>query len=329
VTWLITSDTHLTDRPRDSYRFGLFRWLAQQQEKHQVTETFLLGDITDRKDNHSSNLVNRIVDELTLLKPPIYILRGNHDCIDPTNPFFKFLNCIDGVEFLSEPKLLKHLGVAMIPHQADQALFDAACRIIPPKPAAVMVHACLNGAIAETGTALAGISGAVVAALKPARWYAGDIHRPQTLDCGATYVGSPYQVRFGDDFTPRVLLLKNNEEKDLHFPCLRKWSLTIRSVEDLTLNSPELRTGDQVKIVVELAREEAVEWSMHRQRVLAACKELKLEVFGLDLEVKTNTQKRVKLDQTKGSKPEDILKAFCESENVAGNIKQTGLELLK
>ena len=65
------------------------------------------------------------------------------------------------------------------------------------------------------------------------------------------------------------------------------------------------------------------------QRVLAACKELKLEVFGLDLEVKTNTQKRVKLDRTKGSKPEDVLKAFCESENVAGSIKQTGLELLK
>ncbi|RPI87194.1 MAG: hypothetical protein EHM40_23155, partial [Chloroflexi bacterium] len=85
MTWLVTSDLHLTDRPRDAHRFGLFKWLAKKQRKHGVKATFILGDITDKKDNHSSALVNRVVNELTQLEPPVYVLKGNHDFIDPNN----------------------------------------------------------------------------------------------------------------------------------------------------------------------------------------------------------------------------------------------------
>ena len=79
MTWLFASDLHLSDRPKDRYRFGLFKWLAEQQQKHQITATFILGDITDRKDNHSAVLVNKTVNSLLTLKPPVYILKGNHD----------------------------------------------------------------------------------------------------------------------------------------------------------------------------------------------------------------------------------------------------------
>src|SRR5882672_7996340 len=196
MNYLITSDLHLSDRPRDSYRFGLFKWLARQQQLNRADATFILGDITERKDNHPSTLVNRIVDELIGLKPPVYILKGNHDFIDPDNPYFRFLNCIDGVYFITTPTTLH--GFTMIPHCRDQTEFNAACDLIKPQTG-VLIHQTLNGAKAESGARLAGLQATPIEAKHPLGCWAGDVHRPQRHGL-VTYVGAPYTVRFGDDF---------------------------------------------------------------------------------------------------------------------------------
>ena len=331
MTWLISADLHLTDRPRDSYRFGLFKWLAIQQQKYNVTATFILGDITDRKDSHPSALVNRTVDELLGLKPPIFILKGNHDYISPTNPFFRFLSYVEGIEFISEPTVLREFGVAMLPHQPDQASFDRACEIIPHKAAGVMVHELFTGAIAETGSHLSGLSASAIDFYKPLGVWAGDVHRPQTVNCGAmvTYVGSPYPVRFADDFTPRVLLVKNGVEQNLYYPSLRKWMLKVRDADEI-LNNEDLFKGDHVKLTVTLAREEVVEWAAHKQRVLDACKELGLEVFGIDLEVSSASKReRPRVGAPQAKTHQEVFYLFCQSEGVASSIKQAGKEILQ
>jgi hypothetical protein len=324
---LFTTDTHCSDQPRDAYRFGLFRWLAKQQEKHAVDATLLLGDATERKDRHSSLLVNRIVEELLRLKPPVFILRGNHDGIDPNNPFFKFLNCIEGLQFIVSPEYNKDYKIAFIPHCADQAYLATACAWLPPKPRTLVLHNTFTGAKAETGATLSGLSASPIEALKPGRVYSGDVHVPQR--CGpVTYVGAPYHCRFGDNFTPRVLLLKGDREIDLHYDCPRKFSLTVRDADDI-LNSKELRPHDQVKLTIEMAREEAVEWQAIKQRVLAACRDCELEVFGAELKIKTTARReRVKLEEAVATTPKDILAAFCKAEGVASNIKAAGEELL-
>jgi hypothetical protein len=321
MTWLLTADLHLTDRPKDSYRFGLFRWLRRQQQDHTTTATFILGDITDRKDNHSSALVNKIVEELLSLKPPIYILRGNHDCIDPTNPYFGFLSYIEGVHFVTEPTLLREYDLAMIPHQRDESSFAQTCASLPASH--YMLHQTFDGAIAETGGRLTGFSTSPIDLKQPLRVWAGDIHRPQTVNCVA-YVGSPFQVRFGDDFTPRVLLVRNTIERDLFFPCLKKWSLTMTDPNDL--HSYAMQRGDQVKITMRLTREEVVGWAAQRRAVLAICKSLGVDVFGLDMEVIGGAGRRVKV---KVINPADVFNAFCVTENVASNVKQVGQEILK
>ena len=93
---LIATDLHLSDRQRDRHRFGIFKWLREQQMKYQTKAVFILGDLTETKDTHNANLVNRIVDNLCSLAPPVFVLKGNHDYIDPSNPFFGFLDYIDG-----------------------------------------------------------------------------------------------------------------------------------------------------------------------------------------------------------------------------------------
>ena len=57
---LVIGDLHLTDQPKDAYRFGIFKWIKKQIEKHQPEYTVILGDLTDKKDKHSAGLVNRI-----------------------------------------------------------------------------------------------------------------------------------------------------------------------------------------------------------------------------------------------------------------------------
>jgi hypothetical protein len=328
VNLLLTTDLHLSDQPRDAHRFGLFKWITRQQEKHAVGATIILGDITERKDRHSSLLVNRIVEELLRLKPPVFILRGNHDGIDPTSPYFKFLNCIEGIKFIVSPHFEESLGAAFVPHCTDQATFDAACAKMPPKPNYLLLHQTIAGAKAETGATLSGLSASPIATLKPRLGtHSGDVHVPQR-HLQVTYVGAPYHCRFGDNFTPRVLLLKGDREIDLHFDCPRKFSLIVRDADDI-FNSKELRPRDQVKLTIEMAREEAVEWQAIKQRVLAACRECELEVFGAELQIKTTARReRVKLKEAVATTPKDILAAFCKSENVASNIKAAGEELL-
>jgi len=328
--WLIIGDLHLTDRPQDAYRFGIFDWIKKQQAKDKPAATFLLGDITDSKDRHSATLVNQIVSGLVSLKPPVYVLKGNHDYSDPKNPFFKFLNHIDGLKFVIKPTVIKAIKpVALIPHYRSQDDFDNAVRSTSGNgvPACFLVHQTFEGAIAESGVRLSGLSASLIESMKPPLGvYAGDVHKPQTQGL-VTYVGCPYHVRFGDDFEPRCIeISQSGVEAYPWFDAPRKWSLTVRGPENI-LNNKNLLEGDQVKLTIELAREESVEWQQVKQEVLAACKKLKLEVYGARVEVRTVARHdRIKVDKV--GTPSETLDTFCRAEKVASQVKKTGMEIL-
>jgi predicted phosphodiesterase len=325
MRWLITSDTHFSDRPRDAYRFGLFKWLAKMQEKHRTDATFILGDLTDIKDRHPSSLVNRVVRRLNQLQPPVYILKGNHDYTDPSNPFFAFLNHIKGLTFVTHPSYVAPSTVLLVPHQKNQTDFDAACEQVRPK-SYVFCHQTFEGAIAETGSRLSGFSLSRLEAKRPAGCWSGDVHKPQRIG-PVTFVGAPYTIRFGDDFTPRVLLVTNEVEKNLYFPTVHKWALHIRDVDEI-LQNEDLRAGDHVKVVLELTREEVVGWPKHKQMVLNVCKEMGLEVYGVALKV-AGTAPEGRAGVTTAQTPEEVFNTFCIAEKLASNIKRVGLTILK
>ena len=325
---MFVGDLHLTDRSQDEYRFRIFDWIRRQQEKNPVAATFLAGDITDSKDRHSATLVNKIVAGLLKLKPPIYIDMGNHDYRDNKNPFFKFLSHIEGITFVTEPTVIKAIQpIAIIPHYREQNEFTAAVNVCgSSSPISYLVHQTFDGAIAESGVRLSGLSASPIELLKPPLGvYAGDVHRPQTQGL-VTYIGCPYQVRFGDDFEPRCIhVSKSGVESYPWFDAPRKWALTVRGPENL-LSNKHLMEGDQIKLTIEMAREEAVEWKKVRQQVLDACKELKLDVYGVKLEVKTNAKRdrsNITVDRS-SSTVSSILQDFCKHERVSKKIRETG-----
>ena len=323
---LVIGDLHLTDRPRDDYRYGIFDQIAKWQKKYEPQRTFILGDLTDRKDRHSSVLVNRTIEGLRKLDPPVIALKGNHDYVDPNNPFFKFLNHFEGVDFIMSA--VEWDGVLLIPHWRDQDAFDMCCR---GKPDMVLCHNTFEGAIAETGAHLSGLQPGALERLKPRRGvWAGDVHRPQRAGI-VTYVGTPYHVRFGEDYSPRCVLVDDKgKSENLYFKSPKKVSLLIRTFEDI-LNNKELSKGDHVKITCELAREEVVEWKQYRADIMRACSERGLEVYDTSLKINTITKrKRERLGVVKASNtPIDIFNAYCTAEGVASNIKEAGAIFLE
>lgn len=326
--WLLIGDLHLTDQARDAYRFEIFDWIKRQQVKRPVAATFLAGDITDAKDRHSATLVNKIVAGLIKLRPPIYIAMGNHDYRDHKNPFFKFLNHIEGITFVTQPHMVGFkIPMAIIPHYRTQDAFNAAVKeTIDCNPAAFLTHQTFDGAIAESGTRLTGLSASPIELLKPPLGaYAGDVHMPQKQGI-VTYIGCPYQVRFGDNFTPRALHVTGDGKKtNLYFPAPRKWSLTIRDVANL-INNKDLYEGDQVKLTIEVSREEAVDWKSIREDVLTVCKDMQLDVYGVELKINTTKRRnRIKLNE---NNKEEIFQLFCKEENVATAIKEVGRKIL-
>lgn len=333
MTLLITTDIHLSDKPKDSYRFGLFDFLNKERERHKVSLILILGDITDKKDNHSSKLVNQIVEGFHLLakEVPVIILKGNHDYhTDPDNPFFDFLNKMKNIRFITKPATWltsEGSNLVFLPHTKDEKAWNSFR--LDVKPSFAFIHQTVAGAISESGRRLDGFS------LKPLKRfgcpvYAGDVHKPHTIDV-VTYVGPPYHVRFGDDFIPRCLVL--NEEtgkaKDINFECPRKWSIQIREPEEL-LSDKRLKAGDQCKVSLELLREEIPEWPVLKDRIVSILKELKLEPYGIELKIqKTQRSKKEHDIKIKEKTPTDILSSFCKREKLAKNIREIGLDLLK
>lgn len=334
MTLLITTDLHFTDKPKDSYRFGLFDFLLDAIKKYNPSYLLILGDLTDLKDKHSSRLVNQIVDGLNILsaKVPVLILKGNHDYhADPTNPFFNFLNRIKNIAFITKPQtytMINGKKLLLMPHISDEAEWD---NFKPDKrPDFAFIHQTVTGAISESGQRLDGFSLAPLKRLK-CPVYAGDVHTPHEVG-PVTYVGPPYHIRFGDEFTPRCMILDEmtGATRDIHFDCPRKWTLYVRSVDEI-LSDKRLREGDQVKVRLELTREEVVEWPVYKDRIVTTLKELKLESFGIELKVNSSKTERKKEQSTttrQQQEPKEVLTSFCKREKISKTVRLAGLNLL-
>lgn len=329
---LLCTDLHLSDKPRDRYRFDFIPHLAKQVRAEKANGIVILGDITERKDNHSALLTNSIIASLRILAAecPVYIIKGNHDYqSNPNLPFFKFLNHIKGIMFITKP--VYHHGLLFVPHLTDVNEWRNLYRLVPDAPLdSVFIHQTVSGAISESGQRLDGFPLKPLKRLK-CKVFGGDIHKPQTLE-PVIYIGPPYHIRFGDNFTPRYLLLDTAKQiyKEFHFTCPRKWMFIIRDVDEL--DNKDIREGDQVKVKLELTREEVTDWAVMKADVVKAISDRGAECFGVELkvwkqsEVKPRDQRR----SNEGSRdPSEIVRNFSKREKLSSTIRDVGLELLK
>lgn len=337
---LLLADLHLDDKPRNAYRWELFPWLVQQVQEHGIHTIYILGDITDVKDRHNAKFTNRIVNELLALGQhcQVVMTMGNHDYIDPKEPFFGFLDGLPGLTYITEPMIHEdpELGdLLMLPHsrtpEADFGDIDFA------KFAAVFVHQSVIGATASEFYEIShGLSHRFFD--QSHKTWAGDIHCPQELG-KLEYVGSPYHVHFGDLFEPRAVLLDGDATtvaKELTFPSPQRVTLRIPDVE--ALDNYGLKEGDHVKVVLTLDRSDVHRWSVLRKRVRETCTKNGWRFFGCQLEV-LQTELSQKLDeegnaieaapQRAVASPEETLLRFAAHQALKGPLLERGQALMQ
>jgi hypothetical protein len=211
VKVLVTADLHLSANPRDAYRFKFMDRIPRLIEKYEVGMLLVLGDLTEMKDYHGSELVNKIAGYFKSYADmiPVVISRGNHDGTDPNNPFYQFLQHIKGITWINNPTedLGEGIGPAMyLPHTSNYKKDWA--NINFDKYRWVFAHNTFKGAQGGFGHILDGIPIDVFPA--DARVISGDIHVPQKIG-PVRYVGAPYRIDFGDQYQPRVLLLEGDK----------------------------------------------------------------------------------------------------------------------
>lgn len=246
---IITSDLHLNDNPRDEYRWQTCEAIIRYSQKIKPDMAFICGDLTDDKDNHSATLVNRIVKLLPRFAPEVFVLRGNHDCIDPDNPFFAFIDDIQGLSFIgNKPRFVvvkQRPGLDTCALLMANGAFNPAL-ILQKKPTIVLCHETFDGADAG-GHRLNGLP--LPKTKTPI--ISGDVHIPQQVG-PVTYVGAPTLTDFGDDYEPRIIKLEDDGRRisvKLHAPTKRliEVRVTTNGVLDFPKSS-SVRRGDIVKI---------------------------------------------------------------------------------
>ena len=339
---LLTSDWHLTDKPRDAYRFKFLSWLGEFMEKEGVDAVCMLGDLTDSKDRHSGKFITQVTSALCRLAAicPLVILRGNHDCLDPAYPTFGFLDRLPNMYFVQGAQLLE-FGVG---REATQVFLTAHRRgdvdwadlihqnglleqLIPPS--LFLIHQTLAGAVASNGFKLEGIDPKSFGGKHPFQIFSGDIHVPQTLG-RVTYVGSPYHIHFGDTFAPRLLLWTPRKITSVEWkegPSRHVWTVT----DPNNLRTMKSKKGDQVKVRLSLPRSLYADWAQYQQAVEEECEQLGVELIGVSLvpqEPGKGGSIEKKASDLPSLSPKDIVTDFAKRENLDRPTTQIGKQLV-
>lgn len=322
---LITTDLHLTDHPAAAYRFGLFPWINQQVKEHHVKTVSILGDITDAKDNHAASLVNKVAEGICSIDcERVHVLAGNHDWRLKGEEFFRFLNMVPGIRFITAPwedddkqNMAMYLPYSKTPAKDWKAFDFSHYRFL-------FMHQTVRGSIASNGEAM---DGEELPALDASNVYSGDIHVPQTIG-GVTYIGSPYHVHFGDDFTPRVLLLDRvGRERWLHFPAPRRIVMKAKSLAQLKTH--KLNAEDQVKVRMQLDEADKHAWLRIKREAVRHLEDQGVYVHGVELEVKKQTQRVVIGHQATAMSPREALLDYVNAEDLGGMTLDAGLDVLE
>lgn len=337
---LMIADLHFTNKPEDEYRFDIFDWITNLALQSQgFLYLVILGDLTDAKDRHPASLVNQIVTHFNKLRPGrIYIVKGNHDYVDSSLPYFSFLNLLVGVTFFIEPEWID-IGTnacLMLPHTNSPYYKWNSLEF--EKADYIFLHQTIEGSMASNGHLLKGMPRNYFSrrGFKGKGIFSGDVHVPQILG-DVTYVGSPYHVHYGDSFKPRAMLLDlaTGHTKDFHFPAPQRRTLNIFEVNEI--RTAGLKKDDQVKVRMWLDRAELSDWEHYKREILDIIVELGLKLGGLEMK-KLNTEGSEDGTHNIGvnshntllsAAPERVFDRFTEREEIDPYTIDVGEELLK
>lgn len=326
--WALVSDPHFSIRPNDEFFWGLQHQLIDIVQQNKVNTILFDGDLCNSKDNHSSILVNRVTDllvELSKHVKQIYILRGNHDGIDPNNPYWRWLNHLEGIEFIHkmQHRLLNGRNVWFLPHSTDPV---TEWKDLDLSSSVVFTHIAVDGVTVANGYKLE-------TTLKPEFFdetlitWSGDIHDFQVLG-KLNYIGSPYATTFGNNnFKGRVVVFDMHtleyESKFLSFP--NRLTYDCSSSDDFQ-HQAYLQPGDQVKVRLHLTQETMGSWRDTKEEIKQFVVNCKASML-FDM-VKPKIESRTLVTASTKSNKGNPFEIYCASNNITPELQELGRSIL-
>lgn len=326
---LTVADLHVASNPRDAYRWNFIeRTLPKLIRAHRPAYLAILGDLTDAKDGHSAELVNRLADAIAALAKSarVICLRGNHDHLSDA-AFFQFLHHQRNVEWINEPTRMKlSIGECLfLPHARDPE--QTWCDVDMGDASWIFCHQAFAGAVSESGVRLAGTPTSIFP--RGSRVISGDIHAPQRVGC-VEYTGAPYLVRFGDAYEPRVLLLDAEKMTSIPVPGPQKRLLTVRAPSELTRQRMRAlyRPGDVVKVRVDLPEGSDLTRTQVRADVRSWAESAGVALYAIEVVAPQPEQAdRSRKDRTRSD--EELVRAYVRKTGRGQATLSTGLKIMK
>jgi DNA repair exonuclease SbcCD nuclease subunit len=334
---LATSDLHLSARQRDQYRFDACKKLTAIIAREKPDAVLIAGDLTEEKDRHPAELVNRVVDLMHGISKlaPLLILKANHDYRDEAHPFFAFLSHVENVHWIGSA-----CDAAQLPKQFRKPF--AGCLFLPhthhPKRdwkgwvdrttfRFVFAHQLFSGAVGDTGKRLSGIDPALI----PANQYvlSGDVHRPGMVGGNIEYIGAPYHVDFGDNYTSRFIEFKSNSSnRKVTTRRTDKWPQkrliavdSYRELFDATGNP-----GDIVVVRINTTKEKFAD---DRKEVVRWAKQREIELHRVDAVFPNKAVRRnVSVAHTRADDSK-VVRQFCKRHGVDERSERLGHSLVE
>jgi hypothetical protein len=328
IKLLVTADLHLISKTDDAYRWDIFNYLKTFAGK--ANTLIILGDLTEQKDEHDSLLVNPLINQLTDLSSyfEIIILKGNHDYIETTNPFFKFLNEFENISFVTKPTSLISKDILFLPHTKTPV--EDWKDIDFTKYKLVFMHQPIQGAVGMNGFDMKkGLPADYFKKYKHLKVFSGDIHKGQLIN-NVLYVGAPYPVHFGDDSSSSHLYLINlNHEKTIetfHYNSIKKEMVDLYREYAVTSN---LNEGDQVKIIFHLQPHEVFEFDRLKKEVEKTYREKGIIIKSITMKkiVDTNLPEEC-LDMSQIS-DEEVIMNFVSKETLDSSYLNGALSIMR
>jgi len=271
--------------------------------------------------------VNKIAGLLHKLsrKCDVIILRGNHDYLDATSPFFKWLGKIKNIRWVNEPMMIN--DDLYLPHtpnpERDWADIDMSV------PRFIFTHNCFKDAVNEHGQFLPGISPSQFFP-RAARVISGDVHVPQKLIDNVTYVGAPYHIKFGDLYQARFLLI--NEEGKVSSIKINgpdKHLITGRyERKHLTLDRYTVNKGDVVKVDCHISIDDRAKWWEIKEQIRVTLAAHGAKVLTVSPVVEYKGQKRI--ERVQGNSPkrdEDLMREYASARGIDDKTLEVGLTI--
>jgi hypothetical protein len=335
---LVTADWHFSENPRDDYRHKWQIALRKMIKRYSVSTLIVLGDLTERKDRHSAQLTNQVVDhfyKLAGICDNVIVLRGNHDYVLPDYPFFRLLQRLEGVYYIGQPidginaptPVFRSLGRHLwLPHTANPKKEWAG--LDTQGAELIFAHQTFNGANVGFGRKLEGIDPDELLPGK-ARIISGDIHVPQSSGSRVIYVGAPYLVDFGDSFEPRILLLDSNgRTQSIQCSGPQKRLIEAASAEEAKRKCEKVAAeGDILKL--RIAVDSIERWPETREAIREWCTKQGLVPHIVQPLLKAKSSMASKQAVSAARSDSQVLTDYGKLRKVDEPVLKTGLSLLE